>query len=68
MRQDTGSQVPARIIREPVCYGSRNKENGFHQKHQQTALEIARRSIVLLKTRVCFPLTPESSKDTRDRA
>ena len=51
MRQDTGSQVPARIIREPVCYGSRNKENGFHQKHQQTALEIARRSIVPIEKR-----------------
>ncbi len=33
MRQDTGSQVPARIIREPVCYGSRNKENGFSPKN-----------------------------------
>lgn len=62
MRQDTGSQVPARIIREPVCYGSRNKENGFHQKHQQTALEIARRSIVLLKNESLLPVDTRKFK------
>ena len=54
MRQDTGAKFRLGLFENRYVTEAGIKKTVFHQKHQQTALEIARRSIVLLKTRVCF--------------